>query len=1068
MLNSFIEHLENVGLQKEAQVIDFILKRHKAQKVKAKFLRNRLNRIRTASNLEWQITVIKTPDRVLTRQDIYNYYMEIRDRLLKELGGERLAVVRIDGADFVDMIDLGESLKDRRNSLNKLFADKMLTLYSVLGNSVNNFWIKLDAGKDFDFTNVKKVVPSIIDLVNSVPGTRRKPKTYFTGDNGFYVVGDLKEAQSLGVLRELLNEKLNEYAEDKTNIVVGSPADDQLGLDISDFKNTGSVPVPYSLNEKTGLVIVPVDNVDLFRKENAEIKRVLGHKPKNIELISSLRRLSASITEEMRDFFKERTNKHIGLVQKYCEEIEKSNPEKFRGLVERGEVHDQSKFEEPEKTPYVFITWKHKKNDDGEEFQIPSDINDNSATEHHVKSNRHHPEYYDEGAKINEKDRDKPSEKTVDATKMSDLDIAEMVADWLAMGEERGNTARSWADKNVNKRWRFTDNQKDLIYSIIDKIEPRHRKQLSSRQIKGLSIRAAFDPSKVSTTSANIGSIKIDTKLDTEKIKKALKYLQDKDYAAFAKARDFDYIISDITAKESGMNVPSGKAAWFNSAIPDVCFVVKSYTDSADEEQLASTILHEAQHGRYPGYGEWTAEHAEEKLATGRLLRKAKLVCIAQGFDPRNYAKELQKGFGDKAATIKEEAKKVKDRTSWSKFRSKYSEADVMRAYAFQVAIATLSKIFSTVDPELRLDIFNKVLYDPERKYGITKALISFDPTKEGAKSLNGYINDHINHGIINVLKELQPEVKEERLSERLDEGDEGAATKEQTLHEVGDLETTARELKETIDKIRDIISAQWKDDSLYGKPENAVGLFNYFISDIVTNPEVSDVFADETYSTRPEIVKKLGMEVPSMTCLDCGQKLVFEHDWQNKITKYEKTGCPQVKAAEHQVGWTDGVYNTEKAITDPNYKYRIGYERALGSGSYSEAAPIIAMLRGLSKFAIYEEEEESISATPELSTETFEETEEMIDEAERNNQYIKSLATDSYEYRRIKGLNFDRRTPVEDTDVADSVDNFNEVLDHFTTKLATSLTTAPYYEQFKEQVMELSNIIEGRQYKIR
>ena len=58
----------------------------------------------------------------------------------------------------------------------------------------------------------------------------------------------------------------------------------------------------------------------------------------------------------------------------------------------------------------------------------------------------------------------------VDASEMTRLDIAEMVCDWCAVSEERGNTPKSWADKNVNVRWEFTDEQKDLIYELIDGI----------------------------------------------------------------------------------------------------------------------------------------------------------------------------------------------------------------------------------------------------------------------------------------------------------------------------------------------------------------------------------------------------------------------------------------------------------------------------------------------------------------------------------------------------------------------------------------------------------------------
>lgn len=178
--------------------------------------------------------------------------------------------------------------------------------------------------------------------------------------------------------------------------------------------------------------------------------------------------------QEMKDWFEKRTDKHIKLVQKYCKKMEEYDSEKFKGLVESAKVHDQSKFQDPEVEPYIYTTWKYKCKDDGTKFECPEDIADkmDEATEYHILNNSHHPEYWC-GRKtnlINKKDRDKPPSEIVDATKMPDLNIAELVCDWCAVSAERGNTPKAWADKNVNIRWKFTDKQKDLIYELIDEI----------------------------------------------------------------------------------------------------------------------------------------------------------------------------------------------------------------------------------------------------------------------------------------------------------------------------------------------------------------------------------------------------------------------------------------------------------------------------------------------------------------------------------------------------------------------------------------------------------------------
>jgi len=180
------------------------------------------------------------------------------------------------------------------------------------------------------------------------------------------------------------------------------------------------------------------------------------------------------VKKKMEDWYKDRTQKHIDLVGKYCKKIAEYD-EEFEELLDRLKVHDDSKWEEPEKSPYVFITWKYKCQDEGwdfEECSPPEDIDNQmgKATLHHITCNSHHPEYHADEVHLNSEDRDKPPEEMVDATKMPRLDVAEMVADWCGVSEEKGNTPKSWADKNVNKRWKFTDEQKDLIYELIEKV----------------------------------------------------------------------------------------------------------------------------------------------------------------------------------------------------------------------------------------------------------------------------------------------------------------------------------------------------------------------------------------------------------------------------------------------------------------------------------------------------------------------------------------------------------------------------------------------------------------------
>lgn len=182
-------------------------------------------------------------------------------------------------------------------------------------------------------------------------------------------------------------------------------------------------------------------------------------------------------SNDMEEFFEERTKKHIDLVRKYLDRLKKHYSYDFK------DEHDKSKYDEPEHEPYLYITWKHKAKNADEEYEIPDEWKEkcDEATFHHIKNNKHHPEYWDDSLTenpINKEDRDKPSGKVVDATKMPKEHILEMVADWCAMSEELENTPKKWADDNIGKRWKFTPEQKDWIYEAIDLIWDKKEAQL--------------------------------------------------------------------------------------------------------------------------------------------------------------------------------------------------------------------------------------------------------------------------------------------------------------------------------------------------------------------------------------------------------------------------------------------------------------------------------------------------------------------------------------------------------------------------------------------------------------
>jgi hypothetical protein len=154
----------------------------------------------------------------------------------------------------------------------------------------------------------------------------------------------------------------------------------------------------------------------------------------------------ATFEEKAKHFYK-RTNRHISLVKKYADRMCRS----FPGLKQVALEHDRSKFEEPELFPYIDISWFYRCKGLGEEFKPKhSEDERKAATEHHLKHNEHHPEYWG------------------DVTKMPPLYLAEMVADWCAMAEETSTDPREWAMKNIGVRWNFNPGQEKLIYKLLE------------------------------------------------------------------------------------------------------------------------------------------------------------------------------------------------------------------------------------------------------------------------------------------------------------------------------------------------------------------------------------------------------------------------------------------------------------------------------------------------------------------------------------------------------------------------------------------------------------------------
>lgn len=166
--------------------------------------------------------------------------------------------------------------------------------------------------------------------------------------------------------------------------------------------------------------------------------------------------VSYQLTPGMIDYYLRRTQQHIARVRRNLRLYAAAEGNNLTDLLERADVHDESKFSEAEFIPYAWLT--HKYRPGNSEFEYPNGVEEliKAAVDHHYAANDHHPEHY------------------ADVNDMSDAALIEMVCDWTAMAQEfgeAGGSAKNWADKVIGHKYAFDDAAVTAIYRIINRLD---------------------------------------------------------------------------------------------------------------------------------------------------------------------------------------------------------------------------------------------------------------------------------------------------------------------------------------------------------------------------------------------------------------------------------------------------------------------------------------------------------------------------------------------------------------------------------------------------------------------
>lgn len=130
----------------------------------------------------------------------------------------------------------------------------------------------------------------------------------------------------------------------------------------------------------------------------------------------------------------------------------------IRDLLERGELHDQSKLQEPEVNIFDEYTAKLRTCEYGSEEYKQFLTEMKPALDHHYAKNRHHPEHFNS------------------ISEMNLVDLIEMFSDWYAasLRHNSGNIRKSIEFNK--KRFNMSDDLYQILLNTVDHVDNKNIK----------------------------------------------------------------------------------------------------------------------------------------------------------------------------------------------------------------------------------------------------------------------------------------------------------------------------------------------------------------------------------------------------------------------------------------------------------------------------------------------------------------------------------------------------------------------------------------------------------------
>lgn len=186
----------------------------------------------------------------LTEKQIYNYYIQNKQKIVKWINGRYVAffLKLEDGTVVVKRKHSGSLINLTLENFDTIITGRTNSIYVEHSNPTNYFVVDIDAGEGVSYKSITKASELATDLLTSL--TKDWERLY-SSPHGMHLIGHLKKTMDLDELRRLVEIKLHNQSEYLVNVKGRKP--NTINYDLSPNYNRSIHMCRYSLT-KEGLI----------------------------------------------------------------------------------------------------------------------------------------------------------------------------------------------------------------------------------------------------------------------------------------------------------------------------------------------------------------------------------------------------------------------------------------------------------------------------------------------------------------------------------------------------------------------------------------------------------------------------------------------------------------------------------------------------------------------------------------------------------------------------------------------------------------------------------------------